>query len=60
MAYMARRDDSRGPNNVDSENQCRRGYNQSGDMGKECEGSGLGQVAGTGVGLHFPLQGRKW
>lgn len=29
-------------------------------MGKECEGSGLGQVAGTGVGLHFPLQGRKW
>ena len=25
-------------------------------MGKECEGSGLGQVAGTGVGLHFPLQ----
>lgn len=60
MAYMARCDDSRGPNNVDSENQCRRGYDWSGDMGKECEGSGLGQVACTGVELHFRLQGRKW
>ena len=29
-------------------------------MRKECEGSGLGQVACTGVELHFRLQGRKW